>query len=98
MSCIVKGQVLVGIPLQGSVLIPSKWWASICAAAIWYIWLARNTETRQNKKVSLIETKVKIWNETKLYMTVEWSKYKNKIEKGSITEDWAKYLFGFDFG
>lgn len=42
--------------------------------------------------------RVKTWNETKLYMKVVWSKYKVRIEKGSISEDRAKYIFGFEFG
>lgn len=84
---LIEVQALLGMPLDNSISILSMWWVAICATAIWYIWLACNMETR-----------VKIWNETKLYMKVEWSKYRNRIESGTITEDRAEYLFGFNFG
>lgn len=89
------GQALVGTPLVDSVSVLAKWWTSIQGASIW---LARNTKTRQNKKVTCMETQVKIWYKMILYMKIEWSKYQNKIFQGSILEDQAKYLFRFDFG
>lgn len=41
-------------------------------------------------------TKIKIWNETKLYMRTEWNR-KGQIKWGSIIEDRARYLFHYNF-
>lgn len=45
-----------------------------------------------------METKVKIWNETTLYMRTEWTKYRNRILQSTIIVDQAEYLLGFKFG
>lgn len=37
-------QALMGGPLEDSESVPQKWWEA--AIWIWYIWLARNEETR----------------------------------------------------
>lgn len=55
------GQGLVGTPLADDVSVLIKWWATLRVAVIWYIWIARIEETRQNKRVSSISTKSKIW-------------------------------------
>lgn len=43
------GQTLVGVPMEDTVMVPEKWWVVLHAASIWYIWIARNVKTRQNK-------------------------------------------------
>lgn len=90
------GQALVGSPIDTAA--PVKWWDALHAFALWYIWLARNEETRQHQKVSAVITKIKIWQEVKLYMKVAWKKRRAQYTNGPIKKDKARYVFHFEFG
>lgn len=37
-------QAIIGEPLDYSVSVPNAWWASLCTATIWFVWIARNEE------------------------------------------------------
>lgn len=91
------GQTLVGEPLPDVHLVPQKWWAKLQSASIQYIWIGQDEETCQNRRVSNITTKIKIWHEAKLYMNMKWKRRKNQVTTGGITEDEACYLFHFNF-
>lgn len=65
---------------------------------LWNIWLDRNVATRHNKG-SKQRTKARIWvPDARAYLRNVWSKQKDKIKSGSITEDKAKEKFLFDYG
>lgn len=92
------GQALIGKLLDATVTVPVKWWVTLCGTALWYIWIARNEETRQNQHVIEYTTKIKIWHEAQLYLKTEWKPRKIQCHTGKLTEEKATYLFQFDFG
>lgn len=65
-------QALIGEPLDFEPF--EKWWAALRASTIWFVWIARNVESRQEKHIPLAATKGKIWHSLKLYMRMAWEK------------------------
>lgn len=43
-------------------------------------------------------TKARIWQQIRAYLGAAWTKLADRIRAGSITEDKAAELFGFNFG
>lgn len=78
---------------------PSKqWWAMIRVITIWFIWVARNSESIPKRKIATNATKAKIWHQVKQHLCIEWEKLREKVQSGHLIEHQAQINFEFDFG
>lgn len=89
---------LMGEPLPDSIAIPVRWWELLRLSAMWYVWLARNAETFQEKPEPLSVTKVKVWHQIKIVMRSEWGKVRSRGALDDRAMERARYLFEFQFG